>query len=230
MGHAAEPYTVSMPQSAYADISHYSFEEVVDFLFARDVPSKTGPCDPWYWHVEVVFDPHLVCSYYVRLFRQPSFLLERFSKAQLEQAFWAIPGENLSCSAGNLIWNTDVRFAEREECVRSMSDLFASLFATEPLETSVSMWWDALCFGWDCGNKSRQRGGEDLLMQDVMFETLRSILAQDSEICQDAALHGLGHLHHPDTPQLIQGYLKQNPSLSEARREYALAAARFQVL
>jgi hypothetical protein len=219
-----------MEQPTYADISQYSFDELIDFLFAREVPSETEKRDPWYWHTEVVFDPQLICSYYVRLFRQPSFLLDRFSKAQLEQAFWAIPGQNLECSAGILIWNTDLPFGDREECVRSMSDLFANLFATEPLETSVSMWWDALCYDWHCGNRNRQRGGEDLLMQDVMFETLRSILEQDSAICQGAALHGLGHLHHPDTPQLIEGYLKQNPSLSKERKEYAHAAARFQVL
>src|SRR5690348_2207348 len=111
-----------MGEPIYADISHYSFDEFIVFLFDRDVPADTKKRDPWYWHAEVVFDPQLVCGHYVRLFRQPSFLLEQFSKAQLEQGFWAIPGVNLDCSAGNLIWNTDLPFSDREECVRSMSD------------------------------------------------------------------------------------------------------------
>lgn len=64
-------------------------------------------------------------------------------------------------------------------------------------------------------------------MQNVMFESLVEILALDSEHCQDAALHGLGHLHHPATEQIIQSYLAQHPSLDKNRRDYALAAARF---
>jgi hypothetical protein len=67
-------------------------------------------------------------------------------------------------------------------------------------------------------------------MQDVMFLTLSDILALDSTICRGAALHGLGHLHHPDTDQLVQRYLRQNPALSSEARDYALAAARFEVL
>lgn len=92
------------------------------------------------------------------------------------------------------------------------------------------MWWDSLCFDWHCGNRNRERGGEDLLMQDVMFQTLSEILSLDSEFCQDAALHGLGHLHHPGTERLVHDYLKERPTLNIKRREYALAAGRFEVL
>ena len=67
-------------------------------------------------------------------------------------------------------------------------------------------------------------------MQDVIFETLARILALDSSNCQRAALHGLGHLHHPDTSKLINEYLQKNPSISAELREYALAAAEFRVL
>jgi hypothetical protein len=67
-------------------------------------------------------------------------------------------------------------------------------------------------------------------MQDVMFQTLVRILSLDSETCQTAALHGLGHLHHPETKTLIDRYLAEHPSLTKERKEYALPAARFQVL
>ena len=111
-----------------------------------------------------------------------------------------------------------------------MVDLFVRLFANEPLETSVNMWWDALCYDWNCGNKDRNRGGEDLQMQDVLFDVLSELLKNDSEICQGAALHGLGHLHHPKTEELIDSYLRQRPSLPEEWKKYALAAAKFEVL
>jgi hypothetical protein len=221
--------TTMKPRSK-EDITHASFEEFVVFLFARSVPVEGEESKSWYWNADVTFDPETVCRYYVRLFRDPSFLLERFSKLQLEQGFWAIQSCLLSCSVSEVIWDTNLPFAEREECVRSMFDLFRRLFAVESLETSVQMWWDSLCYDWHCGNRSRERGGEDAAMQDVMFQTLSSLLALDSPICQGAALHGLGHLHHPGTEELVHQYLRQRTSLSKEWTEYALAATRFEVL
>ena len=212
------------------DITQHSFEEFVAFLFDRSVSSKAEGQDPWYWNVDVTFDSDRIRGYYVRLFHGPKFLLEQFSKEQLEQGFWAIQSCNLSCSVSELIWDTGLTFAAREECVRSMLDLFTQLFTAEPLETSVQMWWDSLCYDWHCGNRKRERGGEDAAMQDVMFQTLSSLLAVDSDICQGAALHGLGHLHHPGTEQVVQRYLRERTSLSREWKEYALAAARFEVL
>jgi hypothetical protein len=177
-----------------------------------------------------MFDPQPLCDYYTRLFRNPCFLLERFTKIQLEEGFWAIQVGFYECSVMDLIWIPDLPFAAREECVRSMLDLFSKLFAVEPLDASAQMWWDSLCFDWDCGNRNRERGGEDLLMQDVMFQTLSSILDLSSAFCQGAALHGLGHLHHPETEQLVGRYLERHPLLTKERREYALAVARFEVL
>jgi len=222
-----------MDKSA-VDISAYSFEEFISFLFARDVQpvaEQRSPktWNPWYWHVEVAFDSKRVCEYYVRLFRQPTFLVERFSKAQLKEAFWGIQGPNLGCSAWNIISNTDLPFAAREECIRSMLDLFKYLFAIEPLETAANMWWDSLCYDWECGNRARERGGEDLLLQDVMFETLASILDLDSGPCQRAGLHGLGHLHHPGTEELIGRYIERHALLPAEQEAYALAAAKFEV-
>src|SRR5262245_53084586 len=101
-----------------------SFEEFVTFLFDRSVPSTAEKHDPWYWNVEVTFNPERVRGHYVQLFRAPEFLLERFSKAQLEQGFWAIQSCNLNCSVSNLIWDVNLPSAAREECVKSMLDLF----------------------------------------------------------------------------------------------------------
>lgn len=213
------------------DLRQFSFDEFIGFLFEREIPPKSEKWDPWYWHVSVLFDPERTCSYYIRLFNEPAFLIEKFSKAQLEEGFWAIPSHGfLECSVADLIWNSDLPFTAREECVRSMFYLYRDFFAAEPLETAGGMWWDSLCWHlWHQGEKDRQRGGEDLSMQDVMFETLVQILALDSENCQCAALHGLGHLHHPETESAIEDYINCHPSLSDEAGAYALAAARFKV-
>ena len=67
-------------------------------------------------------------------------------------------------------------------------------------------------------------------MQDVLFETLAEILAVDSETCQGAALHGLSHLHHPKTEELVARFIESHPSLTAEQKAYALAAAKFKVL
>ncbi len=219
-----------MSERDRADITGYSFEKFIEFLFDRDVPPESAESDSWFWHVDVEFDPEETCQHYIRLFTQPEFLSSHFSSAQLDQGFWAVMGRNLDCSAGNLIWHEELLFQRREECVRSMYFLFKRLFAVQSLDSAVQMWWDALCYDWHCGNKAREKGGEDLRMQDVMFETLSRILELDSVHCQDAALHGLGHLHHPLTPTVIGQFLENHPDLTKEQRDYALAAMEFKVL
>jgi hypothetical protein len=210
------------------DITSYSFDEFVSFVFAHDVAAEHET--QWYWKApDVTFAPQQVCAYYVRLFRNPEFLLERFSKPQLEQGFWAIPS-GIDWGLQALLWETEIPFPQRKECVIAMFDLFSRFFATELLEGSSFMWWDAICYVWHCGQRVRERGGEDLEMQDVMFQTISAILSLDSPHCQKAALHGLGHLHHPETQTLVQRYIETHPSLTEPEKEYALAAAKFKVL
>jgi hypothetical protein len=219
-----------MAEYRQVDISQCSFDEFISFVFNRDVAPNNLAHDAWYSKIELTFDPQRLCDYYTRLFRDPCFLLESFTKIQLDEGFWAIQGGFYGCSVSDLIWFPDLPFGARKECVRSMLDLFSNLFAVEPLDTAAQMWWDSLCYDWHYGNRDRQRGGEDLSMQDVIFQTLSSLLELDSVFCQSAAVHGLGHLHHPETKQLIQRYLERHPSLGKDRREYALAAARFEVL
>jgi hypothetical protein len=95
-----------------------------------------------------------------------------------------IQSPNLECGVLQLMSQEDLPFSIRENCIRSMFHLFERLFAQEPLETSVQMWWDSLCYDWHCGNRSRAKGGEDQLMQDVLFQTLSRILELDSVTCQ----------------------------------------------
>jgi hypothetical protein len=66
-------------------------------------------------------------------------------------------------------------------------------------------------------------------LQDTYFQTLAKVLAIDSWISQGAALHGLGHLYHPGTAALINGYVDEHPSLTKERLAYAKAAAKFEV-
>ncbi len=218
-----------MQEASSQDIIGISFDEFVQFVFARSIPVNPK-AEPWYWHVETIFEAGEIADHYVRLFSEPAFLLTSFLAAELEQGFWAIQSCNLDCSVARVIWIEELPLAVRERCVRSMFHLFEKLFSIQPLETSAHMWWDSLCYDWHCGNRSRAKGGEDESMQDIMFETLGKILELDSPRSQGDALHGLGHLHHPLTEQLISRYIAKHSELSPEMKEYALAASKFQVL
>jgi hypothetical protein len=150
-----------------------SFDAFVAFLFDHDIDHKVPPgserYDAWYFHVDVEFDAKNISAYCVQMFGHPEFLLSRFTKPQLEEGFWAIQGPNLDCSVSRLIEDSDLTLSVREECIRSMADLFKRLFAREPLDTSVKMWWDSLCYEWHCGNRKREHGGENLELQNVYF-------------------------------------------------------------
>jgi hypothetical protein len=43
-----------------------------------------------------------------------------------------------------------------------------------------------------------------------MFQTLSRILALSDPRAQEYALHGLGHLHHPEVRNLVQGFLDKH--------------------
>jgi hypothetical protein len=218
-----------MSERTNQDITGISFDEFVRFVFARGIPANPK-AEPWYWHVETIFDAGEIADHYVQLFSEPAFLLTSFLTAELEQGFWALQSCNLDCSVAKIIWIEELPFAVRERCVRSIFHLFEKLFSVQPFETSAHMWWDSLCYDWHCGNRSRANGGEDESMQNVMFETLTKILELDSPRSQGDALHGLGHLHHPLTEPLISKYIASPPEISPEMKKYALAASKFQVM
>jgi hypothetical protein len=166
---------------------------------------------------------------YIRLFEEPSFLFEKFNPEKLEQGFWAAQSCNLACSVSELVWESEAKLELRKQCIRAMYSLFEKFFSKDSLETSCYMWWDSLAYGYCCGNYFRERSDEERRMQDVMFETLCKILSLKSEGCQFAALHGLGHLRHPDTEAAISSYLSLHPELENEAREHALAAIKGEI-
>ena len=210
-----------MNEKEYVDITQFDFDQFIDFLFARIVQPESTRSDRWYFNTRVSFDPHLVCGHYIRLFRNAAFLLDRFSRDQVEQGLGALRVRSLSCSVRQLIWNPCLPFSQREECVKSMLPFCSDIFRHDSLKFTASMWWDSFCFDWECGNRRRSRGGEDLLMQDVLFETLSEVLLIDSSICRGSALHGLEHLHHPETMALIDSVIRGHPELAGELATYA---------
>jgi hypothetical protein len=106
------------------DIRGFSFDEFVAFVFDRDVSTESKGKDYWYWHVEVNFDAARIVGYYQKLFERPEFLLERFSRTQLEEGFWAVHGPNLDCAVSQIIDDDELPLSIRKACIRSMTEFF----------------------------------------------------------------------------------------------------------
>jgi hypothetical protein len=87
--------------------------------------------------------------------------------------------------------------------------------------TASYMWWDLILHGfWDSSRPviaGTWRGdpskldAESRILLDVLFETLTRILAIPNRASQLSALHGLGHLYHPQVHDAVQQFIDTNP-------------------
>jgi hypothetical protein len=98
---------------------------------------------------------------------------------------------------------------------------FVVLSNVKPRDTGLYMWWDLILFAfWGKQTYQRKLPGksyqllseEDRTLVDAMFETLVEILKLDNDTTKSCALHGLGHLHHPGVPAVVQEYIDGHSS------------------
>lgn len=197
-------------------LDRLSFEQFLDFGFDR------GLEDQFWFHSEefLLGDTEVAARYLIRLFRAPEILTEKYSPWQIEQGLRFVT--NLLCfiKFDGLLWDKDLAFSLREELIASTFDLFARYFARHPTDTVGFMWWDIIAYGYYMEN-GQPEDEDGARVQQTMFETLRKILEIDSEECQKSALHGLGHLKHPETEKTIRNFLRGRRVSSELS-EYAL--------
>jgi hypothetical protein len=65
------------------DLTACSFDEFVAFFIQHEVAAERRQPggqkeDQWYWHIDDEYILEKSCGYYIRLFRSPEFLLERY--------------------------------------------------------------------------------------------------------------------------------------------------------
>lgn len=198
-----------------------TFEQFLRAVF--DPPEHLA--STWYDDHDFDVDYEALTDWYIRLFTAPELLFDRFSRTQLERGFDAMLNCNFPLAAADLVWENGISLDRRLRLIASFYDLFARFFRKLPFWYATNMWWDAVAYAYTCGNAVRGRSQEETQLQDAMFDALVQTLAIDSRECQEAALHGLGHLHHPAGGAAIADYLTRNPALDPQLRQYALHAA-----
>jgi hypothetical protein len=195
------------------DLRNITLDQFVQYVFVC-APDEGWDCEA------IIFERSEFAKLYTELFSDPTFLLDRFKLEQLERGFWEIQGGVIEGNAEEIIYDSKVPFVVRRLFIESMFSLYEKFFAIPVLPMACEMWWDGLAYGYCCGNYSRENADQRQI-QDAMFSTLCRILKLSSEPCQYAALHGLGHLRHPDTEQVIEQFLKAHKSFKD--RDYARA-------
>jgi len=164
-------------------------------------------------------------AYYRQLFEGPAVVETRYAREQLDKGFGAMIDCNVPLFLGDLVWASDVPLQDREALIRAMGSLYRELFDHDPLFGTPFMWWDVMTYDFECGNHRREESEEARRLQDCMFNTLLDILALENSASQRAALHGLGHLHHPSTNEAIAKYLAEHPALPPELAAYARQSA-----
>jgi hypothetical protein len=163
------------------------------------------------------------------LFRDPLPLLARFSDAQLGRGLWYLADH--ACSSYSVaLLDESVDLAARVECLDAVPTLFAQLFAARcepaiahgpggsanPLNVTGYMWWD-LFPTW---------GQPERATDDAVLRALAAILGHDALVCQESALHGLGHWQaaHPERVAAAIDAFVRSGRCHESLRDYAAAA------
>jgi hypothetical protein len=190
------------------DLTALPYEEWLAYIFDHNCDESVLPTErrPWYLDADVhlrIGDPIVLIDYVGRMCREFAYLSQQYALPQLDQ------GVKFVLSAAGVwfrVYLLDERLPidSRVACIRSMEIVFSEFLArsTAPLmEHCFYMWWEYLSF------EKENRTGDMRQIRQAMFETLVRILAIDDPRCQQAALHGLGHLGHAEGHRVVQEWL-----------------------
>ena len=214
------------------DLSSKTFDEFVEFFFARRVVSDKEQFDYFLtdlageqYDEAVPSSPAVLVKHMTKLFSEFGQIANKYSLAQVDQAVWGILGEKLRLY--EFLFDTSVPLPNRLECIRSMYCVYSDFVAKseadpDPDLSGFWMWWDLVLHGFWTPPRPFVAGtyrgdaskldSESRVLLDVMFDTLKRILDLPHRETQRCALHGLGHLHHPGVHDTVQRYMDANKS------------------
>lgn len=216
-----------MDEKPLFDLSQLNFDEFVSFFFNHDVEVE----EYWYqdpslasWNdfdEENVASPRVIVGHMTRLFTNFADIAPKFSLAQINAGIWAM-FTNQPFRLQKHLWLPATPLPERLDCVHSMYSVYSEYVAkskVEVMENCFSMWWDwcASSF-WQHLSYTRNitegdvssLNQEQATLLDAMLQTLSRTLALSDQRTQGYALHGLGHLHHPDVREIVQRFLDKH--------------------
>lgn len=187
-----------------------------------------------YWNEEA--DPARTLAYLTQLFAGPAFLIERYSRAQIDQGLNYL----VSPSCSNYMFvltDTSLPWPKRESCIEAMVPLYSKLMAAvygddqgrtqrgvpeEQPTFGCYMWWDLIPLYGGMKHPDRDR------ITDAVFYVFEETLKLKEEACLESILHGLceWHMYLPKrVKQIVRHFLETRSDISDELRRYAKMAA-----
>lgn len=231
------------------DFREIGYEELVDFVFGHPVPEEptflardgfavSNPARPkeWYWGPglwTVQLDPVRQLGHMARLMREPAFLAERFSSAQVEQGFQFMFGPGGVEMFTGFLWDEQVPATERKAVFAATVPLYEHLF--DPLDAEFQhvpwMLWDMLLdYRYRLGKEGPPVTAGEEQVRGWALGALRGMFALNGAASVPAAMHGIHHVNHPAGYAMLEKYLKGRPSGGPAVREYGWKVMRGEAL
>lgn len=213
-----------------------SFEGWVDYVFDHPVlephwwwqDPESGLFQDW----DESAQPARTLSYLTELFLEPAGLIERFTRAQIDQGLNFL----VSSSCSNhmfVLLNKELPWADRRACIDAMIPLYRKLMApvygddlgyvgqTERPTFACYMWWDVITISGGLHHCDRER------INTAVLNVFERVLELKAESCIESVLHGLGHWHLylPERTELIVRQFLTRGDISQPLRRYAEHAA-----
>ena len=193
--------------------------------FVFDHPVAKGSGDKWYWDLNrrfVVKNPERLLEHFTKLCLHFPEIAAHYTLQQIDQGIWFLLSEPIRCGA--YFANPAIPSKLKDACIRSMFNVYSRFVGKskiEVMENCFDMWWDLICKAYWSELKygrattagkvdSESLTAENKFVLDAMLETLTKILQLQDDRCIGYALHGLGHLHHPDVKAVVQNFINQN--------------------
>ena len=213
-----------------------SFDQWIDYVFDHPVlrpqwwwqDPESGYLQEWNERAH----PAETLSYLTRLFQEPSPLLQRFTRSQIDQGLNFLVS-NACSNHMFLLSEVKLPWPDRCACIDAMVPLYAKLMAPvygddlghterapgDPERPTFAcyMWWDVIPLYGGMDNDDGDR------INEAVLNVFEQVLKLKAESCLESVLHGLGHWHAwiPERTEPIVRRFLTRTDISPELREYA---------
>jgi hypothetical protein len=206
-------WTLGCEMNKDVDISLLPYHQWLNFLFNHPVPERSLDGNDWYWEYDYeVSSPSQLVDHVTKLCKEFAAVSKIYTLAQLNQGIWFIVGPCIDF--GQYLRDTTATLEARRSCVGAMYNVYADFVSkseVEEMETCFWMWWDILLEGFYM-YETKPKDEDTREIESKILETLSSILQLDDMRTQYYALHGLGHLKHPNARTVVARYIEMHGS------------------
>jgi hypothetical protein len=199
------------------DPSTLSYKEFIEYFFTKPT-GELWILDPdgKEFILHALSHPETILRYLTHFFVEFRQSADRLPLETLDDVITGMVGA-ANFELQSVLWNNSLDLNDRIQCIRSMYRVFADFVCNCEVEVLVGcfyMWWDNICSSfWFEKTRSvptedyNLLGEQDHALLDAMFGTLAEILKLDDDRTKYCALHGLGHLHHPEVRSVVQEFI-----------------------